>query len=68
MTVLTNKAADVATAHVAVGALALATGSFLSIVSFRLSATEPTGVATSARLNGDAAMFSSASTGAGHLR
>ena len=34
-TIWTNKAADVATAHVLVGALALALGAILSIVSFR---------------------------------
>lgn len=36
-TVLTNKAADVATAHVLVGALALATGALGCIISFRRS-------------------------------
>jgi cytochrome c oxidase assembly protein subunit 15 len=35
-TVLSDKAADVATAHVLVGALSLATGSILSIVAVRL--------------------------------
>jgi cytochrome c oxidase assembly protein subunit 15 len=34
-TIWTNKAADVATAHVLVGALSLAAGSFLCIISFR---------------------------------
>ena len=37
-TVLTNKSADVATAHVAVGALSLVVGSLLTIVSSRRSA------------------------------
>ena len=36
-TVLTDKAADVATAHVLLGALSLATGAMLSIVIFRES-------------------------------
>lgn len=35
-TILSNKAADVATAHVLVGALSLATGAILSIVAVRL--------------------------------
>ena len=34
-TILTNKAADVATAHVLIGALSLATGSALSIIALR---------------------------------
>jgi len=55
MTVLTNKAADIATAHVAVGALALVTGSFLSVISFRLSV--PVG-ASSPAAHESAAMFS----------
>ncbi len=37
-TIWTDKAADVATAHVAVGALSLVTGSLLAIVSFRILA------------------------------
>jgi heme A synthase len=36
-TVLSDKAADIATAHVLVGALSLATGAMLSIVAFRFS-------------------------------
>src|SRR4029077_1550581 len=35
-TVLSDKAADVATAHVLVGALSLATGAILSIIAVRL--------------------------------
>jgi len=35
-TVLTDKAADVATAHVLVGALSLATGAALSIIALRI--------------------------------
>jgi cytochrome c oxidase assembly protein subunit 15 len=37
LTVLTNKAADIATGHVAVGALTLATGALLVLVAHRLS-------------------------------
>jgi len=38
VTIWTNKAADVATAHVAVGALSLMTGVLLTLMSFRLAA------------------------------
>jgi cytochrome c oxidase assembly protein subunit 15 len=69
MTVLTNKAADIATAHVAVGALALVAGSFLSIMSFRLSASVPAGTAAFAPAKGDeAVILSAASAAGGHLR
>jgi len=69
MTVLTNKAADVATAHMAVGALALTTGSFLSIIAFRLSASEPAGAAAAVPSKGEAGtIFSSASAAGGQLR
>jgi cytochrome c oxidase assembly protein subunit 15 len=36
LTIWSNKAADIATAHVLVGALSLVTGSLLTIVSFRV--------------------------------
>ena len=36
VTIWSNKAADIATAHVVVGALSLVTGSLLTIVSFRV--------------------------------
>ena len=36
-TVLLDKAADIATAHVIVGALSLATGTMISIIAFRFS-------------------------------
>jgi cytochrome c oxidase assembly protein subunit 15 len=36
VTIWTNKAADIATAHVVVGALSLATGALLTIVSFKV--------------------------------
>jgi cytochrome c oxidase assembly protein subunit 15 len=38
-TIWTNKSADMATAHVAVGALSLATGSLMTLVAFRSSVT-----------------------------
>ena len=59
-TILTNKAADVATAHVLVGALSLATGAALSIIALRfpqcaagLVSTEPvSGTSNAANLKG----------------
>jgi cytochrome c oxidase assembly protein subunit 15 len=47
-TIWTNKAADLATAHVAVGALSLMNGVVLALVAARLANLEP-GTATSAR-------------------
>ncbi len=54
-TIWTNKAADVATAHVVVGALSLATGALLTIVSFRVliparMAEQAAGAAAQARI------------------
>ena len=40
-TIWTNKAADIATAHVAVGALSLMTGTALALMAARCSRTEP---------------------------
>ena len=59
-TILTNKAADVATAHVLVGALSLATGAALSIIALRFPqcaagfvSTEPvSGTSNAANLKG----------------
>jgi cytochrome c oxidase assembly protein subunit 15 len=49
-TILSNKAADIATAHVLVGALSLALGAILSIVSSRelMSACRVTDISTAA--------------------
>jgi cytochrome c oxidase assembly protein subunit 15 len=47
-TIWTNKAADLATAHVAVGALSLVTGVMLALMAARLAKREP-GTATSPR-------------------
>jgi hypothetical protein len=40
-TIWTNKSADIATAHVAVGALSLMTGAMTILVALRLFAPEP---------------------------
>jgi heme A synthase len=40
-TVLSDKAADIATAHVLVGALSLATGAMISIIAFRFPQRAP---------------------------
>ena len=42
-TIWTNKAADVATAHVAVGALSLMTGTLLSFIAARRAPASPIG-------------------------
>ena len=41
LTIWTNKAADIATAHVAVGALSLVTGSLLALITARAGAGQP---------------------------
>jgi len=46
-TVLSGKAADIATAHVLVGALSLATGALLSIIAFRCPMAAPQAAALS---------------------
>jgi len=50
-TVLSNKAADIATAHVVVGVLSLATGSMLCIFTFR----SPDSRSRASAFSGDAA-------------
>ena len=50
-TIWTNKAADVATAHVLGGALSLVTGALWCIIAFRHSAVLP-GIATAATISG----------------
>jgi heme a synthase len=67
MTVWSNKAADMATAHVVVGAMSLSAGAFLTVIAFRFAVRQPIGKAaaetqlTDSRLIGGDAITSTPS-------